>query len=415
MHITLISIGSRGDIQPYVALGVALKRAGYDIQIAIPENFEAFATSQGLDFRPIRGDWQALLQGEAGKMLMSSGVNLIQTSRALSKLMEPIIAFTAQDMWAAAQQTDLVICHSALTLFTNAASQKLGIPVIRAEPVPLIPTRVIPSPMSPVQRNLGGWLNHATGRMFYILMWQMFRKPVNRLRGDLGLSPYRARDYFHYIDQLPMLEALSAQVLPRPADWGENIHITGYWFLDEPEWTPPQQLLDFLDSGKTPIYIGFGSMSGDDPVKTTKLILDAVVLSGERAIILGGWGGIAATDTPENVLFIDSAPHSWLFPRVAAVVHHGGAGTTAAGLRAGIPCVTVPHLADQFFWGKRSYELGVGTKPIPRKKLTSANLAAAICAVSDPAMRQRAAELGARIRAEDGVGTAIRLIERYTQ
>src|SRR5690606_35862025 len=165
------------------------------------------------------------------------------------------------------------------------------------------------------------------------------------------------------------------------------VHITGYLFLDEQAgWQPPPALEAFLDAGEPPVYIGFGSMAGRDPEAMTALVVEALALCGRRGLLLTGWGGLHAGAVPESIFVLDAAPHSWLFPRMAAVVHHGGAGTTAEGLRAGVPAVVVPFLFDQPFWGARIEALGVGPAPIPRKQLTAARLAGAIHrAVSDAA------------------------------
>ena len=170
---------------------------------------------------------------------------------------------------------------------------------------------------------------------------------------------------------------------------------------------------DFLEAGSPPVYIGFGSMSSREPEATTRLVIEALRRVGQRAILLSGWGGLQKTDLPDMVFMGESLPHAWLFPRVAAVVHHGGAGTTAAGLRAGVPSITVPFFGDQPFWGRRIAELGVGPEPIPRRRLTVERLASAIQqAVGDDGMRLRAAKLGARIRAEDGIAGAVEIIRQ---
>ncbi len=190
--------------------------------------------------------------------------------------------------------------------------------------------------------------------------------------------------------------------------------MTGYWFLDPEEaWTPPADLAEFLQAGAPPIFIGFGSMSPRDPAAMMQVILQALARTQQRGIILSGWGGLHAADLPDAVYMLDSIPFSWLFPRVAAVVHHGGAGTTAAGLRAGVPSIIVPFFADQPFWGQRVADLGVGSQPIPRKQFTADRLAQAIeIAVTDQAMQQRAADLGAAIRSEDGIARAVEVIDQ---
>jgi UDP:flavonoid glycosyltransferase YjiC (YdhE family) len=215
----------------------------------------------------------------------------------------------------------------------------------------------------------------------------------------------------------PILYGYSPSVIPKPSDWDDHTHVTGYWFLDpDDDWTPPAALAEFLQAGPPPVYVGFGSMSSRKPEQTADLILRAIAQAKQRAIMLSGWGGLHKEDLPDTVLMVDSVPFSWLFPRVAAVVHHGGAGTTSAGLRAGVPTVVIPFFGDQPFWGQRVAELGVGPAPIPRRRLTAERLAQAMLrAVTDPAMRQHAANLGARIRAEDGIAGAVAVVQQIEE
>jgi UDP:flavonoid glycosyltransferase YjiC (YdhE family) len=213
---------------------------------------------------------------------------------------------------------------------------------------------------------------------------------------------------------MPILYGFSPSVIPPPTDWPSNVHITGYWFVEEAEnWQPPVALIDFLQSGPPPVYIGFGSMSNRNPEQTADLVIQALGRINQRAVLLSGWGGLQRAKVPGSIFMIDSVPHSWLFPRVAAVLHHGGASTTAAGLRAGIPSVIVPFFGDQPFWGQRITELGVGPKPIPRKKLTIERLADSVQEViTNKAMRQRADQLGKQIQAEDGIASTIEIIHQ---
>jgi UDP:flavonoid glycosyltransferase YjiC (YdhE family) len=216
------------------------------------------------------------------------------------------------------------------------------------------------------------------------------------------------------LDSTPSLLLVSPLVVPPPADWQPYHRVTGYVFDDDNRWEAPQDLLDFLANGTRPVYIGFGSMRERKPAETTHLFLDAVKRAGKRAVLLSGWAGIGTSNLPEDVFLLKYAPHSWLFPRMAAVVHHGGAGTTAAVLRAGVPSVVVPMLSDQPFWGRRVHALGAGTRPIPRSKLTADNLAAAVNeATTSRDMREKAAELGAKIAVEDGVSQAVSAIREF--
>ena len=235
------------------------------------------------------------------------------------------------------------------------------------------------------------------------------RQDVLGLPSAPFFGPYRSSA----LEGQPVLYGFSPSVIPRPIDWDKDKKITGYWFLEEDAWQPASNLVDFLNSGPAPIYIGFGSMSNRNPEETAELVIKAARLSEQRAILLSGWGGLHSNDLPDLVFLLNAVPHAWLFPRVAAVVHHGGAGTTAAGLRAGVPSIIIPFFGDQPFWGARVAESGVGPKPIPRKTLTAEKLAQALqAAVTNEAMRQRAATLGSRIRAEDGVASAVDILQR---
>jgi sterol 3beta-glucosyltransferase len=211
-----------------------------------------------------------------------------------------------------------------------------------------------------------------------------------------------------------MLSAYSNSIIPHPGDWSENIHITGYFFLDsEEDWHPPSELIQFLNSGKKPIYIGFGSMGGQEPEKLANIILGALEKSNQRGVLVTGWGGIKTKFTSENIIILDKAPHRWLFPQMAAVVHHGGAGTTAEVLRAGVPSVIIPFILDQPFWGARIKALGVGSNPIPHKKLTVNNLSEAITSVTtNQEMINRSKMIAELIRSENGVQNAVYLVQK---
>jgi UDP:flavonoid glycosyltransferase YjiC (YdhE family) len=305
-------------------------------------------------------------------------------------------------------------------VYTAAAlGEKYNIPVIQGYYIPSTPTREYPSYTFPINLPLiGKVINPATYVLGQQLIWQGFRKADKISRReilDMKPAPYWGPFRSTPFRSTPVLYAYSPTVIKPPVDWPANHHVTGYWFLDENQaWTPPPRLLDFLASGPPPVLIGFGSMSSRDPVATLQLILEAIALLGQRAIILTGWGGMREVAVPDNVFMIDSIPHSWILPKVSVVVHHGGAGTTAAGLRAGVPSIIIPFFGDQPFWGRQVDRLGVGPVPIPRKKLTSVKLAKVIKkTMNNTVMRQRAESLGNRIRSENGVGNAVNIIQDY--
>jgi len=315
---------------------------------------------------------------------------------------------------AAGQGMDLVLAGMGGVYIGIAIAEKLGLPFLQAYVVPFTPTRDFSSVLTPKLPTPFNRLSHGLTRQ---LMWQGFRSAdtlARRKALDIPMAPFSGPYNSKATRDMPILYGFSPSVIPVPSDWGDNTHVTGYWFVDEADdWTPPSALMDFLQDGAPPVCIGFGSMSNRDPEETANLVIRTLKQTNQRAILLSGWGGLKKSQLPDFIFMIDSIPHSWLFQRVAAVVHHGGASTTAAGLRAGVPSVIVPFFGDQPFWGRRIAELGVGPNPIPRTKLTSEKLAIAIQqAVTDKGMRERAARLGEKIRAEGGIGCAAAVVQQ---
>jgi UDP:flavonoid glycosyltransferase YjiC (YdhE family) len=417
MRIAIIAMGSRGDVQPCIALGKGLKEAGHTVRMVIQQDFEVLAKSHGLEFRYMRGNSQEGIEGKEWRELSEKG-NLIAITSLLMKEYQRTASEWVEDGLAACQRMDLLITGSMALHISIALAEKNRIPLLQSHVIPIMPTRDFPSVLlQQALPNLGGAFNHISSHFLMQMAWLVVRPMFNRVRKKiLDLPPASFAEPFQSSRSkgFPALYGFSPSVIPAPADWSADDHVTGYWFLDSADdWTPPQALLDFLQAGSPPIYIGFGSMSSRKPEETTDLVLKALKKTNQRALLFSGWGGLHKADLPDSVLMIDSTPHSWLFPRVAAVVHHGGAGTTAAGLRAGVPSIVIPFLIDQPFWGQRVYDLGVGPAPIPRRKLTVDRLAQAIqIAVTDKDMRQRAAELGVKIQAEDGIANAVELIQQ---
>jgi UDP:flavonoid glycosyltransferase YjiC (YdhE family) len=247
------------------------------------------------------------------------------------------------------------------------------------------------------------------------LTFLTMKRTIKRWRvHSLGLPPISGSAYLSALNRQPLLYGYSSQVVPRPLSWPDHIHVTGYWQPNDEIWQPPPSLVDFLEAGRAPVFIGFGSMPIEDPQATTQMILDAVGDGGYRAIIQSGWAGLGQGDLPENVYRLEYAPYSWLFPRMAAVIHHGGSGTTAAGLRAGVPSMIVPFTFDQGFWGRRTTQLGVGTQLVPFRELSAATLTGAMRQlVWDVELRERAAALGRTLRTEDGMRVAVDLLRSY--
>lgn len=415
MRIAIFALGSRGDVQPYIALGKGLQAAGHTTRLISHENYEKLVNAHGLEFWPMPGNVQEFVESTEMQTLLEKG-NFIAIMKYAAQNAKTTMLTWAQEGFQACQGMDCLLAGFGGLFLGLALAEKVDIPLIQAYYVPFTPTRefagaLVPSGIS----RLGGWANLFSHHLTRQIMWQQGRSADTAARQqvlELPAAPFFGPFQSPRLQSGPVLYGFSEEVIAKPADWDSQAHVTGYWFLEsEWDWQPPPALEAFLQRGPAPITIGFGSMSSRKAEETAQLVLQALAKSGQRAILLTGWKGLQVDALPDYVFALDSAPHEWLFSQVSAVVHHGGAGTTAAGLRAGVPSIVIPFFADQPFWGQRVADLGVGPAPIPRKKLTANLLAQAIHqAVQDAAMRQRAVALGEKIRAENGVARAVALI-----
>lgn len=411
MRIVILTAGSRGDVQPFVALAKGLQSVGHEVVLCTAATFESFITSQGVPYAHMNDELLRLMDTDEGKAAMSGGSKL-----GLIKKVQPMLRAILNDAWAASQGAEALIYHPK-TLAGYHIAEKFNIPAFMSIPLPVYtPTSAFPNPITPQNIRLGGLYNRLSYAMLRFATLP-FMGTINAWRAEMLDMPPMPRFGNEMVrsngEPVPMLYSYSPHVVPTPSDWPAHAIATGYWFLDEQRgYQPPADLQAFLATGTPPVYVGFGSMPSTNPEDKARIVIRALADSGQRGLIASGWGGLKASDLPANVMMIEQAPHDWLFPQVAAVVHHGGAGTTAAGLRAGKPTVICPFMGDQNFWGRRVYELGVGTQAIPQKQLTAEALTEAIgTVVSDTGMQRRAEELGQKIRAEDGVGRAIQVIQ----
>ncbi|MGQ0601455.1 MAG: glycosyltransferase [Anaerolineales bacterium] len=410
MHITLATYGTRGDVQPFVALGLGLQRAGHSVRLAAPQAFETFVARAGLSFAPLAGDPQTISQA----LVDSAGRNPWRIYRELYRQAMPLAKSVFDSLVALCRDTDLLIHSFLLMVGAHSVARAMGVHDVSTQLIPLFgPTGAVSRPMFP-GLTPGPALNRLTHTFFAQSFWWGNRLGYWQLRRQYPhLSPAL---HWPFADDgqrpTPLIYGFSRHVMPPPAEWQGRAHVTGYWFLDaEAEGQPPVALIRFLESGPPPVCIGFSSVVTREAKRLADIALTALRRTSQRGVLLGGWGGLQLSNQPESVFVLDAAPHDWLFPRATMVVHHGGAGTTAAGLRAGVPSLLTPFTTDQPFWAWRVEQLGVGPKAIPQSRLTSENLAAAIDrALHDTDMRYRAARLGEKIRAEDGVGQAVRLI-----
>jgi sterol 3beta-glucosyltransferase len=417
VRILITAYGTRGDIQPYVAIARGLQRAGHHVDLAVPGQFRdlvAEADTGGehpLTLRPVGTDLLALVQDAMPRMRGA------RDALRIVRQVKDAMAVHTDQQWAAAEASDPdLVVHHPKCLAGPTVAERLGVPGVMSLPLPFAtPTRAYPNPVlfarsaGPLNRPTYAFTRAST--LTYVGM-------VNRLRRRIGLPPLgRFADVLRDGDgnRPPVLYPYSRHVVPVPADYPPTAHVTGDAFLPHDRaWRPDPALADFLDAGEPPVYVGFGSMGfGKGAEERRDAVLASLRAAGVRGIVATGWGGLAAGDTPtDDVLVVDAVPHDWLFGRVAAVVHHGGAGSTAAGLAAGRPTLVCPFLGDQPFWGARVHALGAGPAPLRPRRFGDELTGRLRDLVGDPGFRRRAAGLGEAIRGEDGVARAVEVLER---
>lgn len=419
MRVLLTSFGTRGDIQPYAAFAGALANAGHEVTLAIPEQMADLVPDAGrgrITLRPTGTEMMRLLQEVMPEL--SGPRDALKTFGIMRDAMRRHL----DETWEAAQQQeadggapDVVVHHSKCQGAPHIA-EKFGVPAVLSLPLPFYtPTAAHPAPFFG-NASFGARGNRATyavgrlGNVTYAGMLSDFREKIG-LSGRVGRfdDPLMAPDG----SAVHLLYPYSRHVLPVPADYPPTAHVTGFWFLDRDE-ALTEEVEAFLDAGDAPVYLGFGSMGfGKGAEQRRDAVLGALAETGLRGIVATGWGGIAQGSAPsDDVLMVEGAAHDRLFPRCAAVVHHGGAGSVAAGLRAGRPTLISPFLGDQPFWAARLRELGVGPAPVPPKRLGTRLAARLGELVGTPAYASRAAAVGERIRNEDGLGNGVRALER---
>ena len=422
MKILVVGLGTRGDVQPYIALALGLQKAGHDATLCTSANFAPLVSEYGLSSTFIFDDVLELINTEEWRSAIDDSKSYWQRFKAYRKLFalaEPMQLKMLDESWQAVQDVkpDLIVYHPKAYIMAHLA-EKLGIPAIIAVLVPgFVPTRLFPAVgFGFPEWKLGGWYNYgstwlagkltAAGVAKYLKAWRKAQGWPALTRGvEITRDPSG--------NAIPVVHGYSAHVMPAPNDWPAHVSIAGYWFLEQPKaWEPPEALTSFLNAGEPPVYIGFGSMSGPKTAHVSRIVVESLQKAKVRGILATGWGGLEANQLPDTIFKIETAPHDWLFPRMAAVVHHGGAGTTAAGLRAGRPSLVCPFAMDQPFWGRRINALGAGPAPIKQRALSVDTFAPALRELVDrPDYRKNAETIGKKLRSENGVGNAVEFIE----
>lgn len=411
MKLTIATAGSRGDVQPYVALGLGFQAAGHQVTIAADASFESFVTVRGLSFAPLHKDSRAAFSD-----CVEHVDNPASMLRWLKAHYTPDRSYFA-DLLAALKGSDAALV-AFLAFPAVHVAEALDMPWLGAFLQPWTPSRAfswtLPVTLpSWLPEQVRGDINWWSSRSASALMLRAMREAIDDGRRDvLGLPPVAVDDYAAFgSEDTPAIYGYSRLLVPEQPAWTPHQRVTGFWFLESNDWQPPAELEKFLADGEPPVVVGFGSMADCDARHSGSVVLEALERTGMRGILLGGWARLGEGSAfPKTVLRLDDAPHDWLLPRAAAIVHHGGAGTTAAALRAGIPAVTVPFFGDQAFWGRRAQSLGAAAAPVKRGRLTAERLVRSLREALSPKKRDCAARAGEKIRAEDGVGEAVRAV-----
>ncbi|OZM79875.1 glycosyltransferase [Pseudonocardia sp. MH-G8] len=412
MEILIGAAGTMGDVAPFTGLGLRLQSAGHRVAVAAFEPFGDHVTGAGLEFRPLPGDPTQNARSRENRRWEQGRDGAIGAVRLVRLLARILPDMNAGFLDAARRGADLILLSQVSGLGGYDIARGVGIPSAGVYVAPVHPTGDFPPPVG--VPSMGRFLNRWAGQLLQGAGSAPFARAIARTQDELGrphrgpgalLAEQAAQDW-------PVFYGFSPRVIPRPADWRPGIRVCGYFWPPVPKgWTPDPVLTEFLAAGPPPVFVGFGSLAASHGERLSTLVREAVRRAGVRAVVQAGWAGLHVAD--DDVLTVGHVPHEWLFPRSAAIVHHAGAGTTGAALRAGVPQVPVPVAADQPFWAGRVERLGVSPGALPFRTLTAGRLAAALAAVHrDTAYRERAVALAAGIATEDGAGRVVEAVEQ---
>jgi len=412
MNITILTYGTRGDVEPFLPLSIRLMANGHSIKLAAPYRFKELVEGYGISFIPLPGDPE-----EPIRRIIEANHNFIKILNEEVVYALEVGADVIKQSEEACKGADLIIHSVSHTIDGHTRAHEMNIPDIQVQASPMYtPTGDYPEiTLSDLKIPSLNYLTHiAVQRIIWWLSLYGFR----RIRRKAGLP--RRKLYFPFDENplhppMPILCAWSPSLLPPSKDWNSNVHVIGSLRFDRIDsYQPPASLQEFLSAGAPPVCVTFGSMVIRNAEKIDRMVREALMKTGQRGIILSGWGKINGASSAE-LLYLDAVPHDWLLPRCNMVIHHGGSGTTSAGLRAGIPNIVVPFMIDQPFWARRVHAVGAGPKPIPLKRLSVERLTQAISEADSPGIRERVQVISQQMRNEDGVSRAVELIESHVQ
>ncbi|KAG9562709.1 UDP-Glycosyltransferase/glycogen phosphorylase, partial [Aureobasidium melanogenum] len=418
LNILIQIVGSRGDVQPFIALGTELQKFGHRVRLATHGIFREFVTTSGLEFYPIGGNPNELMAymvknpGLIPSMKTMQAGEITKKRTMIREMLEGCwrSCITSDGSTGAPFVADAIIANPPSFAHIHCA-QALCIPVHLVFTMPWTATKSFPHPLADIKDNKAepSMVNRLSYAMVEWMTWQGLADVVNDWRETIDLEPVPTTEgpFLAYTQKIPTTYCWSAALVPKPQDWGQHIDVCGFFFRDMPDYKPPRDLQDFLDAGPTPIYIGFGSIVLEYPEKVSMIISEAVNNTGVRCILSKGWAGLSNIHMSPNIFELGDCPHEWLFRHVSAVIHHGGAGTAACGLKNGLPTLVCPFFGDQPFWGEMINAAGAGPRPIHHKSLTAENLGEAINFLTTPEARHFARQIAQSMSAENGVKTAV--------
>ncbi|MGA4507614.1 glycosyltransferase [Propionibacteriaceae bacterium G1746] len=415
MHISLLAWGTRGDVEPFVALGMGLQKAGHEVSVAASTDLSDLVTSRGLDFQPFNIDMAAAFNTETSRRWVEKSRGPHREGVHINRVVHEMAPVAAEGLERILSTSDALISGMLTYESALSAAKHLGLKHIRGLMAPMTPTASGEALLYPALSRRHTRANLVLSLLMEAALFQLVRPGGDVIRERLDMPRGTYRGYVQMSRQTPTIVGVSPEVIPPPADWRGLVDVTGYWQVPCPvDYEPPADLADFLAADRPPIYLGFGSMPSSTPQQLWHTVTTALARTGERAVVRFRWQDWQPESEPENIFVIkDAVPFDWLFPRTRGVVHHGGSGTTGTALHAGVPQWVVPHMADQPYFGRRMHQIGVGPAPVPLHKLNADRLAAGITQLTnDRAFRATAARLGERVNAEDGVGRAVAVVER---
>lgn len=411
MKVCFFTLGTRGDVQPYVALGRELIREGHEAVICVGESFRRLVESNGIGFVPTTSDLMAIAASPEGKAILEHPIRNLRRALSYAKeVINPAYRKTLEEFYAAASDADVIVYHPKALGAVDIAL-KHGIPCVSMPPVPVTYPVSEFANLAVTTKDLGKWLNQATYRVNEMAESSQIHL-INDFRAKVLQLPKRKAGLYTYTDgrkAIPTVYPLSKALFPEVSSWDGHVFLPGFFFLDSEGETLPEEVEQFLAAGEPPVAVTFSSMPLAQPVRLLEKLRAALETTGNRAVILTGNSGIEC-ENDDRICAVQTAPHSALFPRVKGVIHHGGVGTMAAALRAGKPQMIIPFSVDQPFWAKRLYRLGYSVKPMREKEVTAAELAKAFTEMDDPDVLSRAEEIASIIRDEKATADTVKYL-----